>query len=328
KELKADPDNIDLQIELATLMIDGANYEEAIKQLLAIRNKAPKNARVYKLLGTAYVLFNHEEEALIELNRACELDPNDPENHFNLGGLLLRDMFTNAADSFEKVIELDPTDTTGYANLAAAYDMLKLYDKEIIALRKVLMFNPEDKELRAALSNAYFHAQRYEEAIDAALCVVDVDDKDPQAYCNLGSCYSVRNMVDDAIASFKKASELAPDYSLPHTNLGTLYANMGRPEAAIKSFKTAVSLNPADAGAWFSLYNCYKEVGLMDDSQEAYKKYEALMNEPEPVATEGGDNPANIPGGVSQTSKYAGGGSMEGNAPGMESLADADDDPR
>ena len=104
KELKADPDNLDLQIELATLMIDGANYEEAIKQLLTIRNKKPKDSKVYKLLGTAYVLFNHEEEALIELNRACELDPNDAENHFNLGGLyLLRDMFPNAASSFEKV---------------------------------------------------------------------------------------------------------------------------------------------------------------------------------------------------------------------------------
>ena len=34
KELKTDPDNVDLQLELATLMIDGCNYDEAIKQLL------------------------------------------------------------------------------------------------------------------------------------------------------------------------------------------------------------------------------------------------------------------------------------------------------
>ena len=48
KELKSDPDNLDLQIELATLMIDGANYEEAIKQLLIIRNKKPKDSIVRK----------------------------------------------------------------------------------------------------------------------------------------------------------------------------------------------------------------------------------------------------------------------------------------
>ena len=102
KELKADPNNLDLQVELATLMIDGASYEDAIKMLMAIRNKRPKDAKVYKLLGTAYVLFNHEEEAMLEMNRACELDPSDAENHFNLGGLyLLRDMYSNAATSFE-----------------------------------------------------------------------------------------------------------------------------------------------------------------------------------------------------------------------------------
>ena len=61
KELKADPDNLELQLELATLLIDGCNYEEAIKQLKLIRNKDPKNPRLYKLMGTAYVLFNHDE---------------------------------------------------------------------------------------------------------------------------------------------------------------------------------------------------------------------------------------------------------------------------
>ena len=183
KELKTDPDNVDLQLELATLMIDGCNYDEAIKQLQVIRNKAPKNPRVYKLLGTAFVLFNHEEEGLIELNRAHELDREDPETLFNLGGVyLLRDMYGNAADAFEKAIKIDPTDTTGYANLAAAYGMLKAYDKEIMALKKVLMFDPENKELRAALSNSYFNSDRFEEAIDAAICVVEIDEKDTQAY--------------------------------------------------------------------------------------------------------------------------------------------------
>ena len=33
KELKNDPDNIDLQLELGRLFIDGGEFEEAIKQL-------------------------------------------------------------------------------------------------------------------------------------------------------------------------------------------------------------------------------------------------------------------------------------------------------
>ena len=185
------------------------------------------------------------------------------------------------------------------------------------------MFDPENKELRAALSNAYFNSNRFEEAIDAALCVVEIDEKDTQAYCNLGSCYAAQSMVDDAIKAFNKATELAPDYSLPHTNLGTLYANMGRIEAAIKELKIAVSLNPQDAGAWLTLYSCYKEVGLMEESQNAYSKYEAILNEPELQEATGGDNPANIPGGVSQTSKLASGEDLRDNSAGLESLRES-----
>ena len=185
------------------------------------------------------------------------------------------------------------------------------------------MFDPENKELRAALSNAYFNSDRFEEAIDAAICVVEIDEKDTQAYCNLGSCYAAQNMVDDAITAFNKASELAPDYSLPHTNLGTLYANMGRPETAIKELKIAVSLNSQDAGAWMNLYACYKEVGLMEESQNAFSKYEAILNAPEPEQAPGGDNPSNIPGGVSQTSKLASGSDLREDSAGLESLRES-----
>jgi len=129
-------------------------------------------------------------------------------------------------------------------------------------------------------------------------------------------------MTDEAIKTFHKASELAPDYSLPHTNLGTLYANMGRIETAIKEFKISVSLNAQDAGAWMNLYSCYKEVGLMEESQKAFSKYEALMNDSELAQAPGGDNPSNIPGGVSQTSKLATGGDMREDSAGLESLRD------
>ena len=66
----------------------------------------------------------------------------------------------------------------------------------------------------------------------------------------------------------------------------------------------------------------YKEVGLMEESQKAYSKYEALMNASELEQAPGGDNPSNIPGGVSQTSKLATGGDMREDSAGLESLRD------
>ena len=91
---------------------------------------------------------------------------------------------------------------------------------------------------------------------------------------------------------------------------------------AIKELKLSVSLNDQDVGAWFTLYSCYKEVGLIEESQNAYNKYESIMNGPEasgPVD----ENPANIPGGVSQTSKLASGADLREDSAGLESLRES-----
>ena len=42
KELRTDPDNLDKQIELSCLYIDGGNYEDAIKGLRQVINKDSK----------------------------------------------------------------------------------------------------------------------------------------------------------------------------------------------------------------------------------------------------------------------------------------------
>ena len=75
KELRTDPDNLDLQVELGTLYIDGGNYDEAIKMLNVVIQKDNAHGRAHKVLGTAYALSNHEDEAIRTLSRAAELCP-------------------------------------------------------------------------------------------------------------------------------------------------------------------------------------------------------------------------------------------------------------
>ena len=63
---------------------------------------------------------------------------------------------------------------------------------------------------------------------------------------------------------------------------------------------------------------------LIEESQNAYSKYEAIVNEPEPQQqAPGGDNPSNIPGGVSQTSKLASGSDLREDSAGLESLRES-----
>ncbi len=74
-------------------------------------------------------------------------------------------------------------------------------------------------------------------------------------------------------------------------------------------------MNKGDALGWLNLYNCYKEVGRMDDAQEAYKKYESLMHQESQA-----EEQSNIPGGVSASGQLASGGNLEKGDAGLEEL--------
>ena len=132
-------------------------------------------------------------------------------------------------------------------------------------------------------------------------------------------------MVEVLIAGLLLASALAAvsRISVAALSGSARLSDRARIEAAIKELKIAISLNPQDAGAWLTIYSCYKEVGLIEESQKAYSKYEAILNEPELQEAPGGDNPANIPGGVSHTSKLANGEDLRDNSAGLESLRES-----
>jgi len=53
----------------------------------------------------------------------------------------------------------------------------------------------------------------------------------------------------------------------------------------------------------------------MEDAQEAFRKYENLMNQGPQE-----ENQTNIPGGVSSTGQLASGGNLDTASPGMEEL--------
>ena len=63
--------------------------------------------------------------------------------------------------------------------------------------------------------------------------------------------------------------------------------------------------------------------GMIEESQNPYSKYEAILTEPEMQEAPGGDNPAKIPGGVSQTSRLASGEDLRDNSAGLETLRES-----
>ena len=146
---------------LGKFYYDQARYSEAITQFEKVIALAPLNYRGYSNLGAMYVAQGKYEEALAPLNRSIEIRPN-LEAFNNLGNayFALR-RFSDAADAFQRGLNLDNSDWLLWGNLGDAIFWSKApgskaeiaYQNAIARIGKKLEINPRDPILLAFAAN-------------------------------------------------------------------------------------------------------------------------------------------------------------------------------
>jgi adenylate cyclase len=121
----------------------------------------------YTSLGFIQSNFDYEwDKSMKTLERAIELEPNNPTAHYFYGNILL---FTGNADQglkeIEKAVDLNPLGFGENWVLGRNYYFAGLYDKAISQFKKGLKIAPSQAEIIAwSLGLAYFEKKMYPEA--------------------------------------------------------------------------------------------------------------------------------------------------------------------
>lgn len=130
-------------VEAEKLYIKGIDYgkENQFSKALIELNRAngiePNNLNILMELSTNYAKLGNFEKAFEFINRAVELYPND-ERPFNNRGLLYykNSQDKKAIEDFNRVIEINPTRGYPYANLAFCYYYLEKKEQACDAVTK------------------------------------------------------------------------------------------------------------------------------------------------------------------------------------------------
>lgn len=111
--LAISPNDIRLLLPLAETYHRSERLEEAIRayqKALDIDPQAP--IEIYGLLSDAYARANHAQEAIRTLRQALKIDAAHAQTHSRLGAhLYTAGQLTQAAEHFERAIELEPSST-------------------------------------------------------------------------------------------------------------------------------------------------------------------------------------------------------------------------
>lgn len=203
-------------------------YRGDLDQALSEVNKAieldPDYARAYRGLGTIYRALGDLEQAEAAYTRGLEREI-DSENRVILytnRGQVYADKgdLESALSDFNEALRLDPTNARGYASRCKMYRLKGELDMALADCNKALELDPDYA----------------------------------WAYSERGLVYKDRDELDEALADYDRATEINPDYAWPYNYRGIIFGGMGKLDEALEQFSKAIELfsDPKDQAIAYS----------------------------------------------------------------------------
>jgi tetratricopeptide (TPR) repeat protein len=294
-------------------LFKAGRLQEAERAYATLVVQQPRLAVAHNHLGLIAKALGQTERAVSLLQRAVELDPNDPSGHTNLGNLLLKlGRAAEADDSYGRALALTPDSEDALLNKAwSQYSLgngegaLSVYERAAakypasprahngVGLALSLLGRTEESEAAfaralgadgrfvAALNNLGVllkRVGRYDEACDAYRRALAIDRGSIEAYNNLGCALQEMGRLDEAKAMLKKALELAPTYADAMGNLGNGHLAALELDAAIDSYQRAAAMGTVRSD--FRLHKAFVHL-LRGEFAAGWDDYEARLSLPE-----------------------------------------------
>ncbi len=243
-------ENANAQILKAKAFHQQGRYEDAIKIYSDELAKKPNNSELHFLMGASKKSLGKSQEALLEFQRAVELDDKNQKAWEQIGDLLMNRMdYKGAEKAFLKSSDLNPSSAPTWEGLAQTYLIQQKAAQAETAYEKLLSIEPNNVT----------------------------------AIYNLGLLQNGSNKKDAARESFKKVIALNPNYAEAYNNLGAIDLYDGKAPQAIQELEQAIALKPELGSAHYSLSLAYEMQKNYPQAAQHLKRYLELTGDDDPA---------------------------------------------
>jgi protein O-GlcNAc transferase len=264
-ERKKNPDSKEIDTLLA--LFNERNFEEAAAIALAMTIQFPLYGFGWKALGTIFRQMGRQADALLPMQKAVALLPNDAETHNNLGSTF-HDLgrMEEAKTGYLHALKIKPDYAEAHSNLGSLMQDMKYWSEAEANFNKAIALNPGFAEYHYNLGNTLKEMGRLDDACASYRRAIQIRPDYAEAYNNLGVACMMMSRLEEAEASCRQAIRINPDFAFAHNNLGNILNNMKRPNEAVACYLKAVEISPGSAA---EIYN--NLAGVMRRPDDAMK---------------------------------------------------------
>jgi protein O-mannosyl-transferase len=260
------------------------DYRSKVIMYRDVVAKRPENRWGRYDLASAFSEAGDPAEAERGYREALRLDPNFPEAHNNLGGILLqKNQLAAARDQFAAAVTLRPTYAEARYNLGLVLIELGRPAEAAEEEEQALLLNP-------SLARAHFGLALAQEAegLNAAAVAhfvrsIQLAPEFAPAHYKLANALARQGRLADAVVQYEAAIRLDPGMADAHDDLGNTLMRQRRLVAALAQYEVAERLQPRNAGIHYNLGSALAQLGLAAKAEPEFQ--EALRLRPDfPVA--------------------------------------------
>ncbi|HRI00034.1 MAG TPA: tetratricopeptide repeat protein [Saprospiraceae bacterium] len=235
------------------------NYDKAIEVIDMALHTYLYKTEYYLWKAKILITLRRSEEALVVLNKAKELSPNDPNillqkakayatlKDFHNANILLKEARKQTAKADEMEVLLVE---------AFIQECMKDYDQMFFTLRDALRVNPNNPEALEQIWISVEVSKKYHESIELHRSIIDKNPYSYLAWYNLGHAYTCIGMYEEALEALDYSYIINPHYEQACLDCADLALQLNRIEEALHYFSEACERFGEDVDMVVNLADC------------------------------------------------------------------------
>jgi len=311
-----EPMNADLYVMRGRILIEQQRLDEASRSFEVAIKLKPQHAKAHYYAGMIYQRWSDNEQAFEHYETAYNVDPanidyllasvemllserrldeasvmiDGSRSHFSHNAALhrteghlemLREQYTQAADSFHQAMLLAPEDLSVVEDYASALFEVGDLDESQVQIERLLAYEDYQSrtDLRRMRAICLASTGRLVEARFEYISLTQDDPTNVDVWVELGTIDKQLGDYDGLSRVAQRLVDRWPDRYEGYILRGLSLENDGQYDKAMSDYYSATKLNISSAEPWLLLGRMLEQTGQYNEAKIAYDK--ALIIDPE-----------------------------------------------
>lgn len=271
KALEIEPGMTEAQDALVDLRLSKNDFDGAIDVAKSAIKANSKQASSHYRLSQIYTEQWRLRDALVVLQKAIDLDPNNPRFYRSRASIKsFQGNLNGAIADQQKAVDLSKD---------KAFELVELSNMNVLAgnnnraaenLAEALKLEPDNITAHDKLYRILVQEKRFDDLVAEGKRMIERKPKDIKFRMEYAVALNLASKTEAAIEEYKAAAGLSNTDPEPWRRLGALYIGRKEWSAAAKAYTNALNINPTSVADLAALGFCYAE----DDE---YMKAEAAF---------------------------------------------------